>query len=323
MKEKKKINILIPCCNEEKNIPIIIKEIDKYFNSLNYDYDFIFVDDGSTDNTYNTLLQLIEKRENINVIKLSRNFGKEAAIAAGLRNCNSDAAIIIDSDLEHPPHLIQAMILEWEKGANIVHAVKIKRQKETIINKFMSLTFYKILGFMTDMEFQGASDYKLVDKKTITILNNLTERNRFFRGLTNWMGMKHCRIEFKVEDRRYGKTKWTPLKLFQLSVNAITSYTSKPLHIVTILGLFTLIFSIILALQTLYNKIFGVAISGFTTVILAILIFSSVIMISIGILGVYLSKVYDEVKNRPNYIIEDYQSYKNRSKIDNSINSKV
>jgi len=301
---EKKIKIIIPCYNEEENISYIVSEVDKYIGSLPYQYEFLFIDDGSTDRTYGAITDLSSKRGDIKVIKLSRNFGKEAAITVGLNYYDSDAVIIIDSDLQHPPHLIPALISEWEKGANIVDAVKIKRQEENIFIKGMSLSFNKMMSALTGMDFKGSSDYKLLDKAAIDILNGIQEKNRFFRGLTNWIGLKHSRIEFKVEERKVGKTKWNWFKLFQLSIDATTSYSAKPLQIVTILGIFTLLFSIILGLQTLYNKFFGGAVSGFTTVILVVLILCSIIMISMGILGVYLSKVYNEVKNRPIYVIE-------------------
>jgi len=301
----KSIDIIIPCHNEEDNIDFIVKEIDKHIKPLPYEYNLIFIDDGSTDNTYDSVLTLSQKRNDVHVIRLSRNFGKEAAISAGIGLCDSDAAIIIDSDLQHPPHLLPSMISEWEGGADVVDAVKIRRQKENIIKRILSILFNKLMDMLTGMDFAGSSDYKLLDKKAIAVLKTIEEKNRFFRGLTNWIGMRHSRIEFKVESRKAGQTKWSWYKLFQLSIDAITSYTSKPLQIITVLGIFTLVFSFVLGLQTLYNKFFGGALSGFTTVILVVLILSSLIMISIGILGIYMAKVYNEVKKRPFFIIDN------------------
>jgi polyisoprenyl-phosphate glycosyltransferase len=312
----KKIDILIPCFNEAENIPYIVDELDKYIKNLEYDYGFIFIDDGSTDDTYESIVNLSSTRNDINFIKLSRNFGKEAAIAVGLKYCNSDAAIIIDSDLQHPPHLIPGMIVEWEKGAEVVDGVKITRQKENVVKKIMGLGFNKLIGILTGMDFGGSSDYKLVDKKVISILNSMDEKNRFFRGLTNWVGFRHSKIEFKVEERKSGKTKWNLFGLFRLSIDSITSYSSKPLHIVTVLGILTLLFSIILGLQTLYNKFFGSAVSGFTTVILVILLLCSVLMISIGILGIYLSNIYNEVKNRPTYVVDSLKVCNKNKEVD-------
>jgi len=303
----KKIDIIIPCYNEAENIDYIIAEIDKYIKNLNYEYEFTFIDDGSTDDTYKKIMESSSKRKNINAIKLSRNFGKESAMRAGIELCDADAAIIIDGDLQHPPHVIPSLILEWERGANIVDAVKKQRQKENILIKYVSIAFYNLMNNLTNMDFSGSSDYKLIDRKAIDLLKTLNEKNRLFRGLTNWIGLQHCKIEFKVEDRKSGKSKWGLLQLVRLAFDTITSYTSRPLHIVTFLGFFTLLFSILLGLQTLYNKIYGHAVSGFTTVILIVLFLSSIIMISMGILGMYLSKIYDEVKNRPIFIIEKYK----------------
>jgi dolichol-phosphate mannosyltransferase len=300
----KKIDIIIPCYNEAENIKLIIREIDKITSNLNYAFEITFIDDGSTDGTFNTISDFASNRNDINVVKFSRNFGKESALTAGIELCDADAAIIIDGDLQHPPNLIPSLLSAWESGANIVDAVKIQRQKESFFIKILSLSFYKIMNALTNMDFIGSSDYKLIDRKAMEHLKLLNEKNRFFRGLTNWIGFQHCKIEFKVEERKSGKSKWGIMQLVRLSFNAATAYTSKPLHIVTFLGLFTLLFSIILGLQTLYNKILGHAVSGFTTVIIITLILSSIVMVSLGILGRYLSKIYDEVKDRPIFIIE-------------------
>lgn len=304
MNEQKKIQMVIPCHNEEDNIELVVTELEKCLSILSYSYEFFFVDDGSTDGTFDRISSFSEKRNDVHVIKLSRNFGKEAAIAAGLKECDGDAAIIIDSDLQHPPDLIPSMIRQWEMGAQIVDAVKERRQKENIIIRAMSLFFNKLMSSLTGMDFKGASDYKLLDRQAIMVLNNIEEKNRFFRGLTNWIGMRHSQVSYRVQERRSGKTKWNWLKLFYLSIDAISSYSSKPLQIVTLLGGLTLAFSFVLGAQTLYNRFFGAAVSGFTTVILVVLIFSSIIMISIGILGIYISKLYEEVKNRPIYVVD-------------------
>lgn len=304
------IDIVIPCYNEELNILSLVNRIDANVSTTDYIHTFIFIDDGSTDNTCSRIKDLSESRENICLIKLSRNFGKEAAIAAGLKQCTSDAAIIIDADLQHPPNLIPDMIGEWEKGAHIVDAVKTSRRKEKPLRRMASSIFNKIFSRLTGLDFAGASDFKLLDKKAIAILNNIEEKTRFFRGLTHWIGLNHVTVEFKVEDRNAGTTKWNTLDLFRLSIDAVTSHSQKPLQIISFLGLFTLLFSLLLGVQTLYNKLSGNAFSGFTTVIIVMLILASIIMIGIGLLGTYLSKIYDEVKGRPICIIEGYEDYR-------------
>lgn len=304
---RKRVNIVIPCHNESENILQVVRKIDQYIGGLGYDYEFTLVDDGSTDPTFEKIVALSKEREDVNAIKLSRNFGKEAALKSGIDFCDADAAILIDADLQHPPHLIPSLISEWERGAHIVDAIKIRRQKESFLKRSVTFLFYKIINRLTNMDFSGASDYKLLDRKAIDILKTLNEKDRFLRGLTNWIGLQHCKIEFKVEERKLGESKWNWSNLLRLSSDAILSYTSKPLYIVMILGMGTLIFSMILGAQTLYNKIYGNAVSGFTTVILIILITASFIMMSLGIIGLYLSKIYDEVKDRPIYVVEQFK----------------
>ena len=308
--QNRTIDIVIPCYNEELNILSLVNKIDATVANTSYIHTFIFVDDGSTDNTCLRIKKISELRENVCLIKLSRNFGKEAAIAAGLKQCTSDGAIIIDADLQHPPNLIPDMICEWEKGAHIVDAVKTSRHKEKPLRRMASAIFNKIFSRLTGLDFAGASDFKLLDKKAIDILNNIEEKTRFFRGLTHWIGLNHVTVEFKVEDRNAGRTKWNTLDLFRLSIDAVTSHSQKPLQIISFLGIFTLLFSILLGVQTLYNKLSGNAFSGFTTVIIVMLILASIIMIGIGLLGTYLSKIYDEVKGRPICIIEGYEDYR-------------
>lgn len=311
------IHIIIPCQNEEDNIFHLLDEIDKYIKPVGYNYKYIFIDDGSTDNTYDKISEISKKRVDVTVARLSRNFGKEAAMALGLKwSSDADAAIIIDSDLQHPPSLIPVMIQEWESGADIVDGVKVKRQKESFFNKILGVGFNGVISSLSGMDFAGSSDFKLLDRKAISILNSMEEKNRFFRGLTNWIGLQHSKVEFKVEQRKFGKTKWNIFKLFQLSVDAITSYSSKPLQIVTILGIISLVFSIIFGVQTLWNKFFGGAVSGFTTVILITLILCSIIMISIGILGIYLAKIYSEIKHRPLYVVDSFEGREKKGQAD-------
>jgi len=305
---EKRLQILIPCHNEEENIDQIVIEIERFLAPLPYHYEFLFIDDGSTDNTFEKIRLLTDKRSDVKVIKFSRNFGKEAAIAAGLKESNADAVILIDSDLQHPPSLIPAMITEWEQGYNIVDAVKTVRQKENLLTRSMSLIFNRLMGSITGIDFKGASDYKLLDRHAIEVLNRIQEKSRFFRGLTNWIGFRHIKIQYQVQDRNSGISKWNLFKLFQLSIDAITSFSSKPLQIVTVLGFLTFCFSVLLGAQTLYNKIFGTAVDGFTTVILVTLMLSSIIMLSIGIVGTYIAKLFDEVKNRPMYVVEDHNT---------------
>lgn len=300
---KKTIDIIIPCHNEEQNIPSLVDEIVRCTANMKYEFHMLFIDDGSVDDTYQIIAALRNHRKDIKIIRLSKNFGKESAIAAGLYFSDADAVIVIDADLQHPPHLIPFLTEAWEKGAHIVDTVKRVKLNNNRLRNIAASAFYKILNMLSDLDITGESDYKLLDRKVINVLNGIKEKNRFFRGLTNWIGFNHCQIEFNVKSRTSGDSKFTWVKLFRLSLDAVTSHSSKPLHLVTILGTCTFIFSIIFGLQTLYNFFSGHAVSGFTTVIVLILLLSSVIMISIGIIGLYIAKLFHEVKNRPIFIV--------------------
>jgi polyisoprenyl-phosphate glycosyltransferase len=301
---KKSLEVIVPCYNEEGNIVSLINEIDRYIDKAKYRYRYVFVDDGSSDETCIAIDKTIQSRNDVCLIKLSRNFGKEAAIAAGLIHCTADAAIVIDADLQHPPYLIQAMISEWENGANIVDAIKVNRSKEPVFRRAASLLFNRMLSRLSGIDFSGATDYKLLDRKAISSINAVKENTRFFRGITNWIGLVHRKIEFQVDERNGGNSKWSLFSLLRLSIDAVASFSQKPLQIVSILGIFTLVFSAILGIQTLYNKFCGDAVSGFTTVIMVTLLLASIIMIGMGVLGIYLAKIYDEVKGRPICIVE-------------------
>ena len=250
----RRIDIIIPCYNEEENLVLIVEEVTKAIKSLKYEFNLLFVDDGSEDNSIAILKEMMEKRKDLHTISLSRNFGKEAAIAAALHYCKADAAIIIDADLQHPPSLIPSLIKEWEAGADIIDAIKIKRPKGFLRNA-VSFFFNKSMTLLTDMDFSNATDFKLLSRKAITIINKLPEKSRFFRGLTNWIGLKHSTIEFETQERKYGCSKWSWVKLFKLSTDAITSHSSKPLHVITFLGIGTLLFSFFLGILTLYNPV--------------------------------------------------------------------
>jgi len=309
-----KIQFIIPCHNEKSNIKKLYECLLQSVDKLKYDFEFVFIDDGSDDDSCQAMLDIQSLRIPISIIKLSRNYGKESALKAGIDFVDADAAIILDADMQHPVDLIPAMIREWKNGSIVVDGIKINRGKETYLNKLCSNLFYKVFSFITGFEFRGASDFKLIDRKAIDLLKNIDEVNRFYRGLTNWIGFKHSKVAFVVEERVNGKSKWSFVKLFHLAIDALTSFSSKPLQMVTIMGSFTLIFSIILGMYSLYQRFFGYTVSGFTTVILVIILIASIIMISLGIIGIYIGKIYNEVKRRPNYVVDTI--YIDKKKID-------
>jgi dolichol-phosphate mannosyltransferase len=302
----KLISIVIPVYNEEKQIQKSIQVIHNTLAERGINHRFILIDDGSRDNTWDELKRLSSSMEGVLAIKLSRNFGKEAALCAGLENVSSDACIVMDSDLQHPPEKIPEMVYIWRnEGVDIVECVKASRGKESISYKLSSLLFYNMLKKLSGFDFGGASDFKLLDKKVVDAWKQMSERNTFFRGMSTWVGYKKAQIPFEVAERLDGNSKWSPLRLVKLAVNAITSFSSMPLYIVTFLGILFLLGAIPLGIESLYMYFKGHAVDGFTTVILLLLIIGSILMISLGIIGSYIAKIYEEVKQRPRYLIAE------------------
>lgn len=304
--EKKLVSVIIPVYNEGEKIFDNVSEINQYLDTKLYDFEIVLVDDGSKDNTWREITRLSDNFDNVRGLRLSRNFGKEAALCAGIENVNPDACIIMDSDLQHPPEIIPEMLKLWAvDGFDVVEGVKIARGRERFINKICALSFYKVLHMMSGIDLDRASDFKLLDAKVIEALKTMGERNTFFRGMSAWTGFNRASIPFEVKERNSGRSKWSAFKLMKLAINAITSFSSMPLYIVTFLGALFLAGSFILGLQTLYMKFRNIAVSGFTTVILLLLIIGSTLMISLGIIGTYIAKIYEEVKGRPRYLVSE------------------
>ena len=299
------LSIVIPVYNEESQIYSNISVIHDLLTESKIKHELILVDDGSKDSTWPELSRLSDTLHEVRAFRLSRNFGKESALCAGLEHASGDACVIMDSDLQHPPELIVKMIGQWEQGYDVVEGVKTSRGKESFINKIGARTFYKLLKQLSGLDLNNASDFKLMDRKVVDAWRQMGERMTFFRGMSAWVGFKRISIPFDVPPRKTGVTKWSVFKLFKLAVNAITSYSSAPLHIVTLIGFLFLIGSFIMGIQTLYMKLSGIAFSGFTTVILLLLIIGSTLMISLGIIGTYIARIFDEVKLRPRYILSE------------------
>lgn len=302
--EASKLSLIIPVYQEGSHIKSSIGTIEKVLIDHKIRYEFILVDDGSRDNSWEELKQLAKVNENITALRLSRNFGKESALCAGLEYAEGDMVLVMDADLQHPPALIPEMVKAWrEEGYDVVEGIKSSRGRENPFYKLCAKCFYYIIYKTSDINLGKASDFKLMDRKVIEAWKEMPERAIFFRGMTAWLGFDRKQLSFDVEERVNGKTKWSFLRLARLAVNAITSYTSVPLHCITILGIFMLFGALMLGVQTLYMKFTGNATSGFTTVILLQLIIGSSIMISLGMIGIYLTKIYKEVKARPRFLI--------------------
>jgi polyisoprenyl-phosphate glycosyltransferase len=301
-----KISIVIPVYNEANVLTKSLPAIKSVVQSTGFSYEIIVIDDGSGDETWDILHAIAYTDEKIRAIRFSRNFGKESAIAAGLECALGSAVIIMDGDLQHPPEIIPEMIRLWkEEGFDIVEAVKTDRGTEHVTSKIGAKIFYWMMKELSELDLDNSSDFKLLDRKVVDAHNRLPESSRFFRGIVSWLGFKKTQIPFSVKERISGRSRWSLFRLFKFAIHASTSFSSIPLHIITFLGIITFVVSLVLGLQTLYMKFSGAAVSGFTTVILLLLSIASVLMISLGIIGIYIGRIFEEVKRRPQHIIED------------------
>jgi glycosyltransferase involved in cell wall biosynthesis len=303
---QKLLSVVIPAHNEEAGIAHALDVIKNILDSCEMGWEIIVVDDGSQDGTFDRLRDLSRNSAELKGIRLSRNFGKEAAILAGLKAAKGDAVVTIDADLQHPPQLIPSMIDKWKKGAKVVDAVKRSREKDGAFKRTSARIFNAALTKLSGINVQNSSDFKLLDRLVVdTIINELPERQRFYRGLSDWVGYAHMSIPFDVEERTTGEGKWSLWGLVELATTAIVSFTSAPLRIVTIMGFATLIFGFFVAVEALVGWFQGRAVTGFATMIITMLILGSFIMISLGIIGEYIAKIYDEIKQRPSYLVEE------------------
>jgi glycosyltransferase involved in cell wall biosynthesis len=300
------ISIVVPVYCEGIHLKEVVRKIKKSIESAGEIYEIVLVDDGSPDDTWNIIREILVDSHSVRAIRLSRNFGKEAAICAGLDTALGRAVIVIDGDLQHPPELIAEMVCVWRKTqADIVEAVKVERGNESILKRIGAKIFYNVILIFSGFDLKGATDYKLVNRRVVEAWRNMGDRNLFFRGMIAWLGFSHVQIPFSVQTRITGKSRWSLLQLVKLAVIGVTAFTSFPLHFITIVGIGFLCFAIILGCQTLLMKIMGVAVSGFATVILLLLIIGSCVMIGLGIIGEYIARIYEEMKARPRYIIID------------------
>lgn len=310
------LSLIIPAYNEEENIENTAKVISTMLKENNIPCEIIFVDDGSRDKTWELIDGLSKQDECFRGLKFSRNFGKEGAIFAGLAACRGDCAVVIDCDLQHPPEVMLEMYELWKQGYQVVEAVKSSRGKEGFVYKFFAKTFYKLMKSSSNVNLDRASDYKLMDRQVINALNELPERMTFFRALSSWVGFKTTQVEFNVAPRNAGSSKWSFKKLFKFALSNLTGFTNVPMQIVTVTGIIFFILSIVLGVQTIVNLATGNAAAGFTTVILLILFSSSVIMLALGIIGYYIAKIYEEIKDRPRYIVS-VDTYKRKQNTEN------
>lgn len=297
------LSIVLPSYNEEQNIANTARVLGELLEKEKIEYELIFVSDGSKDATYAEILKASAVNPRIKGAEFSRNFGKEASIFAGLSLAVGDAVIVMDCDLQHPPQVIPKMWKLWQEGYEVVEGIKLSRGKESLAHKMSAGLFYKIMSRLIKMDMNASSDYKLLDRKVVNVLLELPEKNTFFRALTFWAGFNTTTVEYEVQERAYGESKWSLISLMKYAITNATSFSTLPLQLVTFMGMMSILFSVILAIQTVIKYLSGTAVEGFTTVILLVLIIGGFIMLSLGIIGHYIARIYEEVKGRPRYII--------------------
>lgn len=297
------LSIVIPAFNEEENIQNTACVTAGIMEEANIPFELIFVSDGSKDKTFAKVLELAKTDRRIRGLEFSRNFGKEAAMFAGLSAVKGGCAVVMDCDLQHPPQTIVEMYRLWEQGYEIVEGIKNTRGDESGLHKLFARSFYKIISGLTGFDMQNASDFKLLDKKVLDVLLQMPERKTFFRAMSFWVGFKGCQVHYDVAERAFGTTKWSFFKLVRYAISNIVAFSTKPLSIVSYIGVVSIIAGVILGIQTLIRWASGRALEGFTTVILLLLFLGGGILLGLGLIGSYIAAIYEEVKGRPRYIV--------------------
>jgi len=308
----KTISIVIPCYNEEQVLPELFKRLTAVVNKWSYEVEIICINDGSTDNTWKLLKDQAKKDKRWKVISFSRNFGHQTAVSCGLTYTKGDAVFIIDADLQDPPEVLENFLNKWKQGYDVVYAVR-KARKESPLKKLSYWVFYRVLSKLSDLKIPlDSGDFSLIDRKVVNVINSLPERNRFVRGLRAWAGFKQIGLEYERQARFAGETKYPFKKLLKLATDGIVSFSSTPLIIsayigmlVSCLAFFGVIFAI---LQRIFSSFFisiGIGpIAGYSTTIMAIMFLGGIQLIFLGVIGLYLGRIYDEVKQRPNWVID-------------------
>ncbi len=297
------LSIVIPAFNEEENICNTARVVQDVMTQAQIPYELVFVSDGSRDSTFAKILALAKEDNRIRGLEFSRNFGKEAAVFAGLSTIKGGCAVVMDCDLQHPPRTIVEMYRLWEQGYEVVEGVKNSRGKESALHKLFAGSFYKLISSLTGMDMENTSDFKLLDKKVVQVLLDMPERKTFFRAMSFWVGFKSCQVCYDVAERAFGTTKWSFFKLVRYAVSNIVAFSTKPLNIVSYIGIIALLAGAILGIQTLVRWACGWAMEGFTTVILLLLLLGGGILLGLGLIGSYVAAIYEEVKQRPRYIV--------------------
>ena len=297
------LSVVLPAYNEELMVGKTCRVLHEVLSGAGISYELVLVNDGSKDNTWNEILKAGEKNPNILGVHFSRNFGKEAAVFAGLAQASGDVVAVMDCDLQHPAETLIEMYQKWEEGYEVIEGVKKSRGEESFLHKESAGFFYGIMSKATKVDMQNASDFKMMDRQVVDNILAMPERNMFFRATSSWVGFKTTSVEFEVHEREAGETKWSTWSLVKYAFTNIVAFTTLPLQFVTIGGGICFLSSLILIIYSLIQYFTGHAVEGYTTTLLVLLLIGSAIMLSLGIIGYYIAKIYEEVKRRPRYIV--------------------
>lgn len=302
--EKELISIVMPVYREAAHIGEVLRDVHTAMNEAGVKFEMVLIEDGSPDETWKALVEQSKNFPMMRAARLSRNFGKEHALCAGLEMARGDAVVVMDADGQHPPAILPKIIETWrETGVDIVECTKIDRGEETLFSKVAAGVFYWLWNKLSGFEMRGASDYKLLSRAAVDAYLEMDERNVFFRGMTAWLGFERAQVPFEVATRAGGSTSWSIMHRVRLALTGISGFSSLPLQLVTFTGLIFFLFSLLFGVYTLILQMKGDSATGFATVILLLLVIGSLLMISLGIIGIYLARIYDEIKRRPRYVI--------------------
>ena len=297
------LTVVLPAYNEQDSVPLAADTICPLLEKEGIRHEILFVNDGSRDGTWKAIQAQTARHPQVRGVCFSRNFGKEAAIFAGLAQAKGDCAVVLDCDLQHPPEKIVEMYRLWQQGYQVVEGVKVTRGKESPLPTLAAKTFYHFISSATKIDMSRASDFKLLDRRAVDVLVAMREKNAFFRALSSWIGFETTQVEFEVQPRAAGESKWSIRSLVRYAITNLAAFSTAPLQIVTFLGVLVFLCSLVLGGWSLWQKISGQALEGFTTVILLLLLIGSILMICLGIIGYYIAKIYEEIKDRPRFII--------------------
>jgi len=301
------LSIILPCFNEEENIDSLYSDLCSILQKVGGSYELIFIDDGSTDNSLSKLKRFCTIDDRVRIIELSRNFGHQSAITAGLDYARGDAVIMMDADLQHPPELIPLLIDKWEEGYEIVYTVRNDPPGTPFFKKLTAKVFYKVINVLAKIKVpENSADFRLLDRKVVNNIKTLKEKIKFFRGIVSWIGFKQCAITYDAAPRLAGRSKYTFWKMLKFAFDGITSFSAFPLHIATILGFIVSVFSFIYGVYAIYIRFFTEkALPGWTSVLAGILFLGGAQLISLGVIGEYLNRIFTETKSRPEYIVRN------------------